>query len=139
MSLQSKLEKIIKEMLAKRRSLVNVRNHYRAAPLHAAFYRKRLVMLHLIRPLLKHGADPNAQNSFGNTALHLASRNVYMHKIVKELLKYGADINALNIYDHTALSNCVPSLNVILKTHALKLREVDLPLVQANCTVIEEI
>ncbi|KAI0149667.1 ankyrin [Hypoxylon sp. NC0597] len=51
----------------------------------------------VMEPLLKHGADPNKMNKFGQTALmrtcYHAQRTPNQLEIVKLLVKYGADIN----------------------------------------------
>lgn len=47
--------------------------------------------------LLKHGADVNLKNYFGETALHLACSYTYLYsdiQVIKLLLQYGSDINA---------------------------------------------
>merc|ERR1719383_215399 len=52
--------------------------------------------------LLEKGADPNIQNSDGETALYLAAR--YSNKgMAKLLIEKGADINVQNSYGETPL------------------------------------
>ncbi len=60
----------------------------------------------IIDLLLDRGAQVNAQNSDGNTALHLAAMNGYGHTITK-LLRFGADVNALNHHNETPLEIAV--------------------------------
>ena len=55
-----------------------------------------------VKKLLKEGADVNAKNSDGYTALILASSNGRT-EIVKMLLEKGADVNATDKYVYTAL------------------------------------
>jgi ankyrin repeat protein len=56
------------------------------------------VVLHLIN----NGADVNASNNFGSTALILASSRGHTD-IVRLLIDHGADVNASNKYGDTAL------------------------------------
>ena len=55
-----------------------------------------------VEKLLKEGADVNAKNSEGYTALILASSNGHK-EIVEMLLEKGADVNAKDKYVYTAL------------------------------------
>jgi len=43
--------------------------------------------------LLKAGADPNVENSYGKTSLHLAANKAHK-KVVELLIAHGADVNA---------------------------------------------
>ena len=52
--------------------------------------------------LIKAGADPNAKNDAGNTALHAAAYRGSVGAI-RALLAAGADRNARNVYGATAL------------------------------------
>lgn len=56
-------------------------------------------MIHL---LLLHGANINASDQYGKTALHHSCR-LYNHKAIRILLKYGADINAKNSFGNTPI------------------------------------
>lgn len=57
--------------------------------------------------LLKHGADVNAVNDFGDTPLHVAARwaseKEGSYRMLEILLRFGPDERALNNYDNTAL------------------------------------
>jgi ankyrin repeat protein len=56
----------------------------------------------VLRLLLEHGADLNAQNRVGRTPLHRASFNGAV-EVVRLLLEHGADVEAKNIVGGTAL------------------------------------
>ena len=56
--------------------------------------------------LIKHGADVDAKDRYGMTALHWAADNGSVD-IVKLLLKAGANVNVTNIYGKTALHYAV--------------------------------
>lgn len=56
----------------------------------------------VVRLLLDKGADINARNCYGNTALHEACRSGVM-EIVEMLLNAGADVNATNNKGSTPL------------------------------------
>lgn len=51
------------------------------------------------RLLLNSGAEVNAQNSYGNTPLHVACLNGHL-RCCEELVLAGADIEALNFRGH---------------------------------------
>jgi ankyrin repeat protein len=55
-----------------------------------------------IRTLLDHGADVNASNGFGNTALMLAAEKGHAEAVAL-LLQRGADVDATNNRGRTAL------------------------------------
>ena len=59
-----------------------------------------------IDALIKAGADPNARNLAGNTALHAAA---YWGSVgaIRALLAAGAERNARNVYGATALDIAV--------------------------------
>ena len=66
------------------------------------FWAKRLLFLiwasnirhfEIVKYLIDHGADPNAKDDIGRTALILASENGQF-EIVKCLIEHGADPNA---------------------------------------------
>ena len=59
----------------------------------------------VIKFLLEHGANPNLQNMYGETALFYAVRTVCMPDKIEILLKNGADPNIKDICKHTALVN----------------------------------
>jgi hypothetical protein len=56
----------------------------------------------VLRLLLEHGADTNAQSQSGSTPLHVASSNGALG-VVRLLLEHGADVEATNKYGDTAL------------------------------------
>lgn len=67
-------------------------------------YNRRGVTLDLVRLLLEHDVNPNAQchHQDGHTyPIHLAARH-NATAIVRTLVAYGADINALDSENHTA-------------------------------------
>jgi ankyrin repeat protein len=59
-----------------------------------------------IKRLLSHGADPNIQDVWGNTTLHLAVLNLDLGSdVVQALITAGADVNIRNI-DVSTISAC---------------------------------
>ena len=56
----------------------------------------------IMRTLLKYGADPNIQNSNGNTPLHLCA-NRRLPKLIQLLVEYNADVNIQNNFGETPL------------------------------------
>lgn len=61
--------------------------------------------IEIIKLLLKHGANYNIQDKYGDTALHYACRRGGYSKIVELLLKCGADPNIKNNDKDTILSD----------------------------------
>ena len=61
----------------------------------------------IIQLLVDHGADINAQDFNGNTALHIACKDHYMKKesILNTLIHLGADVNLQNSLGQTCLHN----------------------------------
>jgi len=65
-----------------------------------------------VEALLKHGANPNASNSRGNTALHLAAIHLADEKIFMLLLAYKANPNVRNNDGETPLDLVKKGLQV---------------------------
>ena len=59
-------------------------------------------VVYLVRLLLKHGVDVNAQNNVQETPLHLASR-LRLLEMARFLLEHGANVNMKNAEGKTAL------------------------------------
>ncbi|KAJ7759531.1 ankyrin repeat-containing domain protein [Mycena metata] len=59
--------------------------------------------LDVVKFLIEHGADVNAENEDGCTSLYLASRNGRL-EVVKFLIEHGANINASDNDGYTSLS-----------------------------------
>lgn len=62
--------------------------------------------LALTKELLKRGADVNAKNDIGYTALHFAAQEGHA-AVAKLLLAKGAEVDALDVNGNTPLSNAV--------------------------------
>ena len=77
----------------------------------------------VVKFLVEKGADVNAKNIRGNTALMWASRMGNL-EVAKLLLEKGADINAKNLSDETALRKAHASHQLemvnFLKSHGAK-------------------
>lgn len=67
--------------------------------------------LEIVKELLSKGVDINTRDSFGCTALIIASQNMHS-EIVKELLSKGADVHAKSGYCNTALFEAAKAGNV---------------------------
>jgi hypothetical protein len=72
--------------------------HLKRTPLHWA---AQLGNMDMIKLLIDHGANKDAQDVDGNTPLHLAARNVKINAI-KYLLENGAQYNSVNLDSKTA-------------------------------------
>jgi ankyrin repeat protein len=72
----------------------------------------------MVKKYIEDGADVNAKNDDGNTALMMASWNGHI-EVVRFLLKNGADVNAKNNDDNTALQTA--SMNGRTETVAMLL------------------
>ena len=57
--------------------------------------------------LLKHGADVNAKDNYGETPLHYAMQSSRRQDVAQLLLKHGADVNAKDNNGRTPLYNAV--------------------------------
>ena len=68
----------------------------------------------IARTLLEHGADPNAPDDLGNTALHLASRRDWGEVVtfVELVLEYGANVDARDKKGWTPLHGAAYHLNL---------------------------
>lgn len=62
--------------------------------------------LELANELLERGADVNAKNDIGYTALHFAAQEGHA-AVAKLLLAKGAEVDALDVNGNTPLSNAV--------------------------------
>jgi len=71
-------------------------------PLHIAVQNRNFPFVQIIIALLNHGADPDAQDIDGNTALHIAMK-LQNIPAVTILLKRGANPNKTNRLEQTAL------------------------------------
>jgi ankyrin repeat protein len=79
---------------------VNARTKNKFTPLHSAAFEGRL---EIVRLLLDHGANANAENESSETALHVVSRGEYDSqehgvRISRLLLEHGVDVHAHNKY-----------------------------------------
>lgn len=75
---------------------VNAQSKCHKTPLHFASYFGRQAIAQV---LLDHNANPDAEDGYGETPLHLVSRGKYSSQedgvgVARLLLKYGADVNA---------------------------------------------
>ena len=57
---------------------------------------------HMVDVLIKHGADINCRDKYGETALIIAARKG-MNNVVSELTEKGADVTCTDQNEHTAL------------------------------------
>lgn len=62
--------------------------------------------LTITKELLKRGADINAKNDIGYTALHFAAQEGHVD-VARQLLAQGADVDPLDVHGNTPLSNAV--------------------------------
>ncbi|EAX88509.1 ankyrin repeat protein, putative [Trichomonas vaginalis G3] len=70
--------------------------------------------------LLSHGADVNAKNNYGSTALHFA---VYSNslEIIETLISHGAKVNIQNDYGQTPFGYTTnEEIRKYLKSHGAK-------------------
>ncbi|OQD90880.1 hypothetical protein PENANT_c001G11687 [Penicillium antarcticum] len=80
----------------------------------------------LLELLIAHGADPRHVDKNGQTALHLASRNLQQVQAVKVLLCHGADFNAVNIQGNTVFHQCIGGGDIpLVRSSVEKIRAQD--------------
>ncbi|KLL05002.1 MAG: ankyrin repeat protein [Mycoplasmataceae bacterium RV_VA103A] len=94
----------VKEILQSETVMIDAKDHNDFTPLHIAVGQDHY---DIVIELLKHGADPNAQDDGDNTPLHFAAEGNNL-KLLKCLVKnkYGSkkgDINKVNICDWSIL------------------------------------
>jgi len=65
----------------------------------------------IVRVLLEHGANPNAPDDFGDTALHIASKRGGI-TVVELLLKYGANVDVRDELGRTPLHTAAHNLRI---------------------------
>ncbi len=100
-------------------------NYTKEAPLNTAILNGRL---NVIKFLLENGANPNIEDTKGNTALIIATQRSNK-EIVQMLIESGADVNARNSYDsETALMKAVRALNIDIIKLLLNSEKIDLDL-----------
>jgi len=87
---------------------INGTDNMGTTPLQIALMRKALVIARLPELLIDKGADVNAKNNDGNTALHEAARFGYL-EIVRKILDKGADVNMENNDGFTPLHSASAS------------------------------
>ena len=85
---------------------INARNAYGGTSLFDASEGEYLQDGSILRLLLEHGAEINAQKKDGQSPLHRASRKGAL-EVVRLLLEHGADVEAKNNHGKTALQYAV--------------------------------
>lgn len=101
--LQASMGIDITRLLIKSGADINETRLEQTSILKIALYRWRQDRLRNIRYLMKHGADVNARNFIGETALHFAARASAPAVANLLVLNYRADIMAVNKFGHTPL------------------------------------
>jgi ankyrin repeat protein len=106
-------------VLLKNNAKPNVFNHTGTTPMMMAL-ETRPEKRERIQALIDHGANVNARDNAGNSALHFACSYPDKDNVVQCLLKNGADVNARNGYGHTALyeasaSGILPIVRTLLR------------------------
>ena len=94
------MESVIKQILAKDKDLVNVKNDQGMTPLMTALIEGDEAIASL---LLEHGADVNIQSPEGNTALHIACNYNMSNMVAKILDKDKGPLNIKNNNKETPL------------------------------------
>jgi len=87
---------------------INGKDNMGTTPLQISLMRKALVLAHLPELLIDKGADVNAKNNDGNTALHETARFGYL-EITRKLLDKGTDVNVKNNDGFTPLHSASAS------------------------------
>ncbi len=109
---------LIKILLVKKAN-PNIKNTGNDTPIHLAV---RWDNSNAIRHLIRYGADINAVNNDGSTALHILGTKNYLFKYADVLMSAGADVNIKNKKDKTILhyaieNDCGGEVVEIFKEH----------------------
>ena len=81
--------------------LADNHSNHESILLEAMFLASKIGHFETVKCLVENGADVNAKDEYGDTALIIASEQGYL-EIVKKLVENGADMNERNLYGRTA-------------------------------------